>query len=273
MKILRRELITITPEYAQQLLEKEGPRRPISQGRIEQYARQMTDGLWNGLNGETIKISCSGNVSDGRHRLHSVIKSGKSILMEIAYDIPDDAFKTIDIGRNRSGADIFYLRGEKNCIKLSAIVDTVYSYVTRPITHRRIPSTRSNLTHDIRIAFLEDHPTIRDSIRFVSSDKYYKLAKISILGACHYIFNAISPEHTYNFFDGLVTGANLVVDSPILKLREALLQDKVAIKKMTKIHQFALIIISWNYYRQNRAVKFIRWTSQGVSTQKFPTAI
>jgi hypothetical protein len=64
----------ITPEMAERILSGKAPNRHVSAGVIHKYARDMVAGRWR-LNGQTIKISSSGKLLDGQHRLEAAKKS------------------------------------------------------------------------------------------------------------------------------------------------------------------------------------------------------
>ena len=101
------EVVTINAKIAQQWITKhdslpppEGQQknRKVDDNLVDRYAHQMKKGLWD-VNGEGIIIAESGRLLNGQHRLHAVIKSGKTIQSVVIYGVEEEAFKTIDTGK------------------------------------------------------------------------------------------------------------------------------------------------------------------------------
>ena len=105
----------VTPEIAKELIERTEANgytnRKPKQKVVDNYARDMASGRWVESNPQPICISPEGNVNDGNHRLRAIIKSGKSITMLIARNVPDEAVPTIDIGSQRSVANALQFNG------------------------------------------------------------------------------------------------------------------------------------------------------------------
>ncbi len=109
--------IKMTVERAKQLLENNDHNRKITQSRVLEYAKEMTNGLWL-YNGESIIVSESGKLLDGQHRLLAIIESGVEIDIELVENVPDsdggvDTFLTINT-KNRSNVDALTIAGFKD---------------------------------------------------------------------------------------------------------------------------------------------------------------
>ena len=105
--------VRIDPEFARVLLEMNTNNRPKSIKLIREYAEDMVAGKWK-LNGETIKITADGSkILDGQHRLEACILSGTPFDTYFVEVEDASSFDTIDIGRKRTGSDVFAIRGEK----------------------------------------------------------------------------------------------------------------------------------------------------------------
>src|SRR5262245_16276311 len=99
---------TITPESATNWLRANQHNRPVRRRHVAFLAKQITDGHWQ-LNGQTIIISEDEQVLDGQHRLLAVIEAGRQIQSLVVYGVDPVAFKTIDTGAVRTGADALCL--------------------------------------------------------------------------------------------------------------------------------------------------------------------
>lgn len=102
MGIKKLEEIKMTPEMANEILERNKNNRKIRLYVVDRYARDMANGKWE-INGDTIVFDESGNLTDGQHRLMAVVKAGVTVDMIAVYGIPFSATK--DIGLPRSIAD------------------------------------------------------------------------------------------------------------------------------------------------------------------------
>ena len=106
---MKAELMKITPEMAQEMLNSNTINRHVSKNRIDMFADDMKNGGWQ-LNGETICFNKSGKLINGQHRLMAIIKSGCTVEMVVVTGIEDDV-TLYDRGRNRSASDAITMSG------------------------------------------------------------------------------------------------------------------------------------------------------------------
>lgn len=71
---MKHKIVSITPTIAKEYLEK-GDKRNVNEERVAFFADQMKKGNWRSI-GDTIKFSTEGNLIDGKHTLHAIVKSG-----------------------------------------------------------------------------------------------------------------------------------------------------------------------------------------------------
>jgi len=96
---------TISPEIAKSFLATNQNNRPLKSSRVSLYAEQMKNGEWY-LTEQGISFGKDGNLRNGQHRLHAVVKSGVSVKMYVTYDCENSAFEMLDVGVNRTIKDI-----------------------------------------------------------------------------------------------------------------------------------------------------------------------
>lgn len=111
----------ITPEIAQQLLDRYIHNRPTSNDSIRKYAKQMAAGKWK-LNGEPIIIDSEGYCVNGFHRLSGCISSGTSFETLVVEGVEHETWTTVDTGKVRSAGDVFGIAGITNPISKASIV-------------------------------------------------------------------------------------------------------------------------------------------------------
>jgi hypothetical protein len=99
----------ITPSRAKELLEANINNRRVKDEVVNRYAQDILAGRWKEDTGEVIKISKSGIVLDGQHRLYAIIKANTPIFLHIVYGIDDSVSDVLDTGSVRSASDVFKL--------------------------------------------------------------------------------------------------------------------------------------------------------------------
>ena len=120
-------LVTITPQMAEQMLEKNIANRKVNQANVNRIASDMATGNYK-VNGETIKISPNGEILDGQHRLLACVKSGMAFQTYVVYDVERETVGTIDMGKGRSVADSLNVMG---CNIKSSIIPAMNFYFNR----------------------------------------------------------------------------------------------------------------------------------------------
>lgn len=266
MQPRRREskFILVTPETAKVWLGQNTNNRPLSDQVVCKYAEQMDRGEWIS-NGEPIIFSSDGRLHDGQHRLEAICLAGKPVEMLVVTGIDDpDAFKTYNQGKPRSKGDIFAIAGEKN----SGLVVSILHLV---IAHEggRLKCTRLNTTQGARLAqttstqqmfaHLAKHPGVRDSAEIAQA--YRRKQSVltgTIFGFLHYTLGKIDREEAETFLDGVCFGAGLDTDSPVLALRNLILNNKLRRAVMPPQFTIAAAFLAWNKHREGTKAPFIR---------------
>src|SRR5439155_21867823 len=83
------EIMTITPELAQEWLDRGGTNRKITRRRLEGMTAAIQRGEWQ-LTGEAIKLADEGRVVDGQNRLHAIVQAGRPVLSAVARGVGED---------------------------------------------------------------------------------------------------------------------------------------------------------------------------------------
>jgi hypothetical protein len=100
----------ITPELAQEWLDRGGTNRKITRRCIEAMTATIQRGEWR-LTGEAIKLDHEGRVRDGQNRLHAIVEAGIPVQSVVARGVSEDAFDVMDTGRSRNAADVLHIHG------------------------------------------------------------------------------------------------------------------------------------------------------------------
>lgn len=241
-------VITITPALAEQLLKRNTRNRKLRERAVGDYARDIAAGNW-ALNGEAVKIAANGDVLDGQHRLHAIVQAGTAVDMFVVIGLDTATQETMDSGRKRSTADVLSLRAEENATTLAAVLRRVWAWEQgdHRFKGRQTPTTAECA------ALLAAHPEIRRSAEIAGRTRSaFPHIPQSVLGTCHYLFNAISPDKTAWFFQRIADGAELPLGHPILALRTRVTSERLDNLRLGEDRFMAYLIRTWNAVRDGR---------------------
>lgn len=266
---IKTEVVTVTPERAQQLLEQNKNNRRVSAKNLEKVEAIMSRGEWR-LNGEAIKVSTSGRVLDGQHRLLASVNTGTTFQTLIVYGLPDETQETMDSGKSRTLADILSLRGYKSTHSLAAIVTAIIRSEIYGIKSAVSSGTAARpVTNHQAVRRLETEPTLADIYNHV-----YGATKVGlqgkIAGMLYYRFSEIDSEDADFFFDRLASGAGLERNHPILSLRALLLNLKSAPGTSNTTYVTAVTIKAWNKFRAGEDCTQLKFRTGGANPEAFP---
>lgn len=241
-------VITISPALAQQLLKRNSRNRKLRERAVGDYARDIAAGNW-ALNGEAIKIAANGDVLDGQHRLHAIVQADTTVDMFVVIGLDTDAQETMDSGRRRSTGDVLSLRNEENATTLAAVLRRVWAWEQgdHRFKGRQTPTTAECA------ALLAMHPEIRRSAEIAGRTRSaFPHIPQSVLGTCHYLFNAIEPDETAWFFQRIADGAELPLGHPVLALRTRVTSERLDNLRLSEDRFMAYLIRAWNATRDGR---------------------
>lgn len=258
------EVVTITPEIAGNLLSRNTQNRPLSEARVQKYAREMTEGRWL-MNGEPILFDRHGKLINGQHRLYACIRSGVSFECVVGQGLGDDVFPTLDQHGKRTIADVLSIDGEASGHVLAAAVTRIWKYERGILTRTGMDSRPS--TQEARET-LARHPGIRESMPHGA--KMGNLVSRSLMTFCHYIFSAKNPELAEWFMEALGSGADIGKTDPVFHLRRRLIEDRAGKARLPEKEVIALTFKTWNATRAGREVRALRWRGTGPTAEPFP---
>lgn len=242
------QVMTVTPEFAQELLRRNTHNRKLRDRAIADYARDMKAGHWS-LNGEAIKVAADGTVLDGQHRLRAVIDSGTPVEMFVVMGLDPTTQETMDSGRKRTTGDVMSLRSEENAHTLAAVLRRIWAWEQGDYRFkgRQAPTTAECS------ALLAAHPEIRRSAEVaVRTRNLFPHIPQSILGTAHYLLTAIDAEQAPWFFQRIADGADLHLGHPILALRARVTSERLDTVRLPEDRYMAYLIRTWNAVREGR---------------------
>lgn len=230
---------TITPEVAAEYLGTMLKNRNIKARPLSKLVYAMKTGQWKNT-GESIKFNTDGNLIDGQHRLTAIIEAGVTLRILVARNIPVDAHGSIDGGCARSHGDQFaIIGGVTNGNRVAASVKMFYM-----LTTGKYPDL---LTFEDCLELRNENiEAFEWAARAFSNNTMFDNGVIAGAAAIAYQHD---PERVDAFFEQLHSGLNLRKGSPILALREAIINIKTAGKSrnnfgsITDRYRFALKVL------------------------------
>ena len=243
---------TITPEAAQKLLKDNVSNRPLSNNRVQRLCRAITDGRWV-LNGASIVVDSKQRLVDGQHRLHAVVRSGKSIRTVLVTGVTPKAFDTIDQGARRSGADIFSICGVRNPGVVSASIGVVWQNeqgIAEGSTGRYLPD------QDQRVALFDELP---DYEEVVAEACHYrkgmtKVYPFSALVGLYYLWHRCDAEAAIEFLKILASG-QADAGHPARVAREKFIELATNDYRISRQSQCAYLKIAWNHFAAGTGIE------------------
>ena len=259
------QIVTVTPEMAVQILERNELNRPLNDQHVHRIARQITEGKWK-FNGDTIKISSDHSVVDGQHRLWAIIEAKQAVDTIIVTGIERDAFATIDTLRKpRSGSDVIALAGTlKYRNMIAAALGWLIRYQRGVLQTYNQPQNKVE-NSDIEAAFKE-HPGI---VRAVERCMPLRgLANPGIVAFAYYVALDRNGLLAEKLVDTLIDPAGVSINDPLFRLRSYFTSDHH--KRKEAVMSIALMFKALNAAKAGRKVSALSWKNQGRNPEAFP---
>jgi hypothetical protein len=253
--------VLVTPSMAKDLLSRNKSNRPLRDRLVSLYARDMTQGQWQ-MNGETVKISKDDELLDGQHRLHAIIKSGKSIRMPVVRNLGKETFHTIDTGMRRSNAQILQIAGFENTTAMASAARFIF--LQQISSSERVGMQKNAVTSQEIIDIIKAHPLLhRFMAKYVAGKRGEAGLRKFLLSAAVGVFTLFAEKYGESivelFIDQLISGEGLKKRDPVFELRERMISNRGAVAKLDHIAQMALLIKSLDAFIHNKTVNFLRW--------------
>lgn len=252
----------ITPKIAKAYLSMSKGNRRLNEDMVSSYTKDMLNDMWRGDTAEPIKITDTGILIDGHHRLNAVIKSNKSQYFTVAKGLPSESMAVLDTGKTRTSTDLFNINKIPHGNTIPSMI-VQYNLISNGIVKssgRR--NSRLNNREVLEVYYKE--PEFWKTVVNRSEIWYKSFAKIlppSLIGGMYALLYKKHGEIAISFFEQLTTGKDITNNS-IHLLRNRLIADKVSVNKVTPAIKKALIIKSWNAFYQDVNLKTLRYSPE-----------
>ena len=276
-KELFTKMVLITPESAKELLKLNVSNRPLNKVTVDWYAKQMTNGQWT-ISGQTISISDKNTLIDGQHRLAALVKSGKEIMFNVAYNVPFESFVNYDSVRSRGLCDVFAIENILNYKNISAIISKYNALITGNMSNMgfsdQIKSAgginkKSKYTNTEALDLYNSKKELFQEISHVSDRCYcrIKLFSASQIGAFMY-YLIVDKKHdkdkVFSFFTQLFFNEN-VENKSIYNLREKLINGSIGQFRMVSKLKYIYLVKCWNAFVVGKEIKIYTFNDSDIA--------
>lgn len=263
------ELVYVTPLIAERYLTQNTKNRKQSLKNVLFLSEQMKKGLFL-ENGESIVFDKYGRLTDGQHRLLSIIKSGKSFYIPVVRGVERNSMATYDTGKNRSSDDVLVLNGFKNSAKLSTIVKLIYKYDEKKskAMHQSSFNRAETLTNQQVLDYCNENDYwLQDLIK--CCDSIYRKSEnkvLSLTNSCYitYMIGGKNPSKEVYQFIKHIYGVSREEETAASYLYGKLNNAKINKEPLSFYYILGMSIKAWNYYIDgNPSVRYFKFkTSQ-----------
>jgi hypothetical protein len=269
---MKTQEMLISPKIAAEILKNNPMNRRIKDYVVEDYARQMSAGLWREDTAEAIQIATDGELLNGQQRLTALIKANVTLKFTVATDCDKEIFKFLDQHAKRTPGDVFYCAGIASSINVAAGIKRYFNL--KRGGHDLLKSRSAQISPSEALSLYASRNKYWDAANNMCSVWYSKCQRMlthsEILGLYSFFFD-INEDDAFLFMDSLCNGDDLKIKSPIKQLREKLIFSKINKKfNLTNLQRTALIFKSWNLFRTGESVKFLKYTPE---TDNYPIAV
>lgn len=257
----------ITPAIAKEMLLLNTFNRDLKKDRIDTYAADMVAGRWFEETPEGIIISKTNRILNGQNRLHAVVKANKGIFFYVTTDVDDEIFAYLDSGAPRSGADCFKVAGIKYHAQLPSII---LLHNSLKLGYKNKHSAK--MTNAMLLERYQQRKEFWDDVAAKTYVWYKNLSQAlppSVIGGMYAYFHEIHKVDALNFMTKFASGMD-VKSPPIISLRLRIINDAGSLTPMKMPYKNALIIKAWNFFRQNKNTKVLKYNAE---QEDFPVAI
>jgi hypothetical protein len=238
----------ITPIMADEYLKLNTRNRKVSKASVAFLVNEIIKGNWE-FNGIPIIFGDSGLLLDGQHRLLAISQTGTSKKFSVVRGVKDSAFKTIDSGRARTGADALSVERVANSAILAAsirkIMDKYYS--DRPVVNGSNVKTSTSDTYNF---YFQNKEKLDDLVALAHSwwkrggsvvNKTDVVAMLWLLGE--------EDDKAFAFMEEVATGSyEGLINRTAQTLRNRLIREKFEMGSLSEGEKKDLYLVAFRHY-------------------------
>jgi hypothetical protein len=247
---------TIGPKEARKYLMMNTHNRVVRRYIVAAYARDMLAKRWYPAV-DVISFDWNGVLLNGQHTLLAVVEASQTAKHDVfanvivVRDQDPDAQDVMDTQPKRSAGDQLGLHGEVNSNRLAAAIRLIILLETFGSQAETASSQLAVTTKEV-LQYLDEHPTIRDSVPVGRT--MGGLISASIVAALHYLMSNINSGQADEFWTSVENGTGLQQGDPVFALRRFLITNASGTRHADRWTLVAMAIKAWNAYRAGKRV-------------------
>lgn len=264
---MRTEVRSVTPAVAKEMLRRNTKNRGVNVAHVRFLKEQMNSGQWL-FDGQPIRFSESGSLLDGQHRLNAIVESETTQQFLIVSGVDSNAFKVMDTGKSRDGADCLSING----VSYSKEIAQIAKMTTKLKKGKHIESGYYKMSNTDILNWYNDNEHVIEMIRKSEglNTSFSRVLSKAFIAGMMYLFAEKNATEAEIFMSKLCNGLDLTTDSPIYIVRKKLIEDRINQAKLPVQDKVAIIFKAWNLYRLGKSCKQIRYNKDN---EKFPVII
>ena len=247
------EIVTITPEIAKRLLEQNNDNRKMKERVIKAIAQDIKNGHWK-LNGESLIVTCDGELNDGQNRLMAIVRAGLPVPSLVVFGVTRDSRLTVDMGAARSVAEFLSMTGNMNAIRFASMARLHLSFLESngKSYNKGTMATRQ----DVIEQFEENKDEFIVAYRETGSLKFsYSVSGRAFIPVAYMNIHRIDSINCGLFFEKLASGADLAATDPILWLRQKLYEIINTKQSLRSEQKLEYVLRYWNAWASGAKMK------------------
>lgn len=261
--------INLTPQMAKELLSNNTRNRAMRDKYVDALAATIRRGEWE-FDGSPIRVSESGVLLDGQHRLMAIAEAGIPCDTMILTGLRDEVQLTIDSGKARRFSDYLKIIGIKDAPAVSSITRLYWMYERGHLGGKGNWRRPDPQPRQLMETYAQYQGKITKSVSRGYHVKGHGLKiNATAVSVAHMILTPIDQADAAEFFERLRDGAGIKERDPIFALRRQL-NSRPKHVHMRSDHQLALIIKAWNKWRDGEGVDMIVYRVGGAQVESFP---
>jgi hypothetical protein len=222
--------VLMTPEWAATLLELNTSNRRLSPPVIAKYAKEIEDGDWK-LTHQGVAIDWDGVIQDGQHRLHAIIRTGKSVPIMLFTGCDPAVFAVLDTGYKRTAGHMLGIEGVSCQNAAAAVIRCLMLYETMPNMAWTGPAAKRSHSQILgwhRTRSMEVQAAVTDGS---TCRKRFPLIKASPLSVFIYLVrdSGWEEKRLAEFLAQLCDGVGLEAGNPVFSFRRFLINNPHAL--------------------------------------------
>ena len=255
------EIVTISPAMAEVMLEMNTHNRRLAAKRATTHVSAIQGGRWQTTH-QGLAFDKESRLLDGQHRLEAIAQAGVPVEIVVSFGWDPEVFTAVDTGAARTTDDFLNMEGMSYAPMRAAVARAL---VISGMPDKAQTPDKVLVVQKAREIAGPDLDEVLSLAFDIGSTR--KIMRPSACALALYLIKTKSARSVRlpEFVDSLRTGANLPVNSPILKFREFIKKPRKEAGggQIIAAHAGALIL-AWNAWVMDRRVGSLVWLSRSL---------